>query len=181
MNEIELKKARKQYRSNLKENKTLEEIKKELEELKQSKEVLRYIELSKNIKKQLSDDEKIIQNSFRTIATSTKNSNSIYVFMGSYVKHFAPSADCLSPIKNAPWTDYNIYWDLETEEAIKVIKERINSFEKNNIVIDNKTIISSPKFSDYYDNFQKIQTRYYKSLTHTTIEKSIARIRKIYK
>lgn len=180
MNEVELKQARKDYRAKIKENKKNEEINREIEELKKTKEVLRYIELTKNIEKQILNEEEIIQESFKKIAT-TKDSNNIYVFMGSYIKHFAPAADTLSPIKNASWVDYNIYWNLETEQAIKIMKENINCFEKNNIVIDNKISSLSANFSEYHKNFIKIQNRYYKNLTYTTIEKSIARIKKIYK
>ena len=92
MNDKELKQARKQYRTAVKENKKLEEIQKEIEELKQSKEVLRYIELLKYENEQKKSDEEIVKSSFNPIGYTTNDSDNIYVYIedseGNYSKSY---------------------------------------------------------------------------------------------
>lgn len=180
MNNEELKKARKRYRIALIENKRILEIKQEIEELKQTEEVIRYLELLKFENLQIETAEELINRAFAPIISNTEESNNIYVFMGSYTKHYGNTADTLSPIKNALWTDYNKYVDLETERCIQIPKRNIESFEKTHIVIDNKVPTLSTNFQDYYENFSKIQFVYYKTLTYTTKEKSLTKIKKIF-
>jgi len=99
----------------------------------------------------------MINKAFSSIGFNTENSHEIYVFMGSYKKNYIISYDTLSPIKNAKWTDYNIYWNLEIEKSIKVLREKVESFGKNHIVIDNPIANIKVTYQDYYNNFLKIQ------------------------
>lgn len=182
MNTEELKQARKNYRTALKENKKLDTIKEEIEDLKQTKEVIRYLELMKYENQEAQTDEELVQNAFKEIAPNTKDKSDIYVFMGSYKKVYGSGADVLSRIKNATWTDYNTYWNIETEKCIKIynLNQNIENFEKEHVVINNKVPLLSNSFKDYYDNFCKIQNTYYKALTYTTMEKAIKKVKKVF-
>lgn len=181
MNNEDLKNARMRYRNKVKENKKLDEIKREMKELENSKEVIRYLELLKYKTEEKQSDEEIVKEAFVPIGFNTKESNNIYVFMGSYTRNYGTAANSLSRIKNALWTDYNLYWDLETEESIEIMQDEVKNFENNHIVIDNKVPSLSSDYRDYLYNFQQIQATYYKSLTYTTMEKSIAKIKKMFK
>ena len=182
MNNEELIQARKNYRNSLKENEKLSSIQKELEELKQSKEVLRYLELIQYENEPVQTDEELALKAFDEVCSNTKDKSDIYVFMGSYQKVYGSGADVLSREKNASWTDYNLYWNIETEGCIKVHKyeQSIEHFEKKHIVIDNKVVPLSNEFIDYYKNFKQIQTTYYKALTYTTQDKALKKIKKVF-
>lgn len=171
MNDKELKQARKQYQTNLK-------INKELEELQKTKEVLRYLQLA-NLPQITKTEEKILIDAFVPIANNTKDSNNIYVFMGSYYKYNDNTKEILLR-KNDSLSNYNYYWDLETEKCIHVPKEQVEEFEKNNIIIDNKVPKYSTSFRDYHENFYKIQSQYYKILTYNTMDNALIRIKKLY-
>ena len=170
MNDKELKQARKQYQNNIK-------INKELEQLQKTKEVLRYLELT-NLPQIIKTEEKILIDTFAPFANNTKDSNNIYVFMGSYYKYNDNTKEILLR-KNDSQSNYNYYWDLETEKCIHVKKEQVEEFEKNNIILDNKVPTYSTSFKYYHENFYQIQSKYFKTLTYTTQEKAKEKIRKM--
>lgn len=180
MNTEELKQAREKYRLVLEENNKRKERRKELEKLKQTKEVMRFLELS-NMDNELKSDNQLIDESFASIGYNTKDSNDIYVFMGSYIKDYVSGVNIISS-KNAPWSHYNIYWNLETEEVICIFRDMVENFEQNYNVIDNN--VSEPitinSYAEFVENFYLIQSLYYKALTYTTVDDALVRIRKIY-
>ena len=180
MNNNELKQARKKYRLSLKENNKKKDRIKEIEELKLTKEVMRFLELS-DMNNELKSDKQLLDEAFCAIGYNTKDSNDKYVFMGSYIR------DCLSGFdtilsKNASWSHYNIYWNLETEEKICIFKDMVENFENNNHVIDNNVCepITVNSYVEYVENFYRIQSLYYKALTYTTMDDALVKIRKIY-
>lgn len=143
--------------------------KKELEQLKQNKDVLRYIALSKYESMSVKSDGELIYETFKEIGEKTKNSQKIYVFMGSYLHDYslynsdtgkALTHKNLSTIKNASWIKYNNYWDLETIEIVRVARKDIAEFEK--IILS--YIVMTLKFHLPQENIKIFSLNYKKNI-----------------
>lgn len=145
MNQEELKMAREQYQTLNKMNDSLKLKYKKLQVLMLSKE-----ELTKE--------------TFKKIGNKTNNSYKIYIFMGSYGYSKKNNQYTISPLKNAPWTSYNIYKDLETEKEYKISGERVTNFENNYTVITPRMTKYFSTKEDYIDKFYELQLEYYKHL-----------------
>ncbi len=177
MNQEEIDYARFQYYAMTEENNKLKSKKQELEKLRHTKEKIKYLSLLRYEQLPLLTDEEIICETFKKIGNKTKNSKKIYIFMGSYGYRKYENKYKLSPLKDAPWTIYNIYKDLETEQEFKIFKERVANFEINNNII-------IPRMSNYFltqelylKKFYELQIEYYKYLTKTNEKNALFKLK----
>ncbi|MDO4962756.1 MAG: hypothetical protein Q4E75_01460 [bacterium] len=88
-------------------------------------------------------DSRIVNKSFSGLACRTKDSNNIFIYMGSYDKS---DSICIEQNKKI----YNLYLDLETQVDKKVLLSDVNDFEENNIVVylTDSSVYHSDKFYD---------------------------------
>ena len=145
-----------------------------------TKEVIRYLELS-NMDNSVKSDIQLIDESFASIGYNTKDSNDIYVFMGSYIKNYINNTNIITS-KNASWSHFNVYWNLETEEVFYIFRDMVDNFEQVYYVIDNNIAepITANSYAELVENFYLIQSLYYKSLSYTDVDDALVKIRKIY-
>lgn len=156
-NEIEL--ARKKYNSLLVEKNRLELVKKRLLRLEKDPKVQEYISLVEFINSArwvLESEESMAFDSFHEIAKSTKNSNNVLVYLGSYKQ----DDDSLTDIECA---DYLIYEDLEQFKSYNVEPHARLEFEKDHKVIylENKNISC---YKEYLIELYKLRSKIFKEL-----------------
>ena len=181
MKEEDLKIARKKYLEKQQENKKIISKNERLKYLKQTKQVIEYLKLTNEISSQLKTDEEILEESFNWIKEKKESSN-IYVLIGSYfpIKNLKEKPKVLLQEGLKKYINYfNIYVDLETEEAVYIKKQYIDIFEKENTVIKFSKLNRIQDDSYNKEKFYLLQKKYLKMLTYTTPDKAVNNLKKL--
>lgn len=144
-----------------------------LSELLEDKVVEKYI-YTKQILDTYNDktlsDSRIVNKSFSGIACRTKDSNNIFIYMGSYDKD---DVICIEQDKKI----YNLYLELETQVDKKVLLSDVNDFEDNNIVVylTDRSVYHSDKFYDQL--FFDFREEFFKKIIKKDQEEVVSEIK----
>lgn len=171
MNEKEINNARIEYK--IRSNKR----KAKKSKLKQIKSRIKYLIMYDKENSNRTIKKETLTETFRKYGLNTKNSEKIYVFIGSYIPENSPVGYRLSILENPPWEYFNKYRNLETEEIIDIDKTDVPEFEKNNTIVKSKIPTSLVSPNAYTFSFYAIQQKYYQALNYTNQDNAIKYIK----
>lgn len=165
MNNKEIELARKKYDKLIpaQQKENLEQLREELRILMENPDVKKYLELSSLVEEENEKISSVVEQTFGKIATKTKDSSNLLVFIGFYSSSLPTG--CLSPLKmKNPHARYKYYINIETFEIISVLVNEAEDFEKRNNVI----YLDAPS-NHHHSNFyligcEKIRTEFFKQL-----------------
>ena len=168
MTDEEIKQARENYNKLLVEKEELEKMKKRITELETTSLVKEYIELCK-LTTSVESKKIDVEVAFDDIAKNTKDSNRIFVYMGSYFYNISYETHKIDGSK--PGYPLLLFWykDLETLKEHYKKNENRDSFEKNHNVIyliDEKNNYGHSKETELKmeERFQKLREQFFKEL-----------------
>lgn len=139
------------------------ELKKEYDSLVKTGEVKRFLELSKQLEKNKSDNESndsLITRAKRGVIKENECSHEIWVYQGSYfdVDDYERSYSIMLPNEKHKKFEYNVYGCLECDNRIRVTD--YNQFERTHFVLKRKK----------YVNIYELRKLYFKYVTSMNLD-----------
>ena len=166
MKEEILEKIRKDYEFRLEIKENLAKKSARLRELEENKYVKEYLEIinkkSNNNYKwyEYTSDDQILDISYRTYSREIRESNRLYVYLGSYKSDQNYGISCsyndILVERDSPEVLYSIYWDLEKENEIKISIEVRDEFEKIHNIVYPETAFRDKEFYEIRRNFLRL-------------------------
>ena len=174
MNDKEIKQGRKKYNKIQKEKQFYLSKKAELEELKKDPKVQQYLEVAKylfNHSDKEFENNNVVERSFANLASRTKDSNNILVFLG-FIDYYDKVT--IHPKK----IDHASFIDLETMEECNVHPAYYSEFCKDKKIVYFDDPYSFHNKEYYMQKFFEFRNEYFKNIIELNQEDAIEKVLK---